>query len=158
RKEIKSVAARCDKLFPHKDAFVNRALAIVLTHCKRTKQLDSAVHAKLLAVLAASGGEPDPQHAYFFWPRRLPPHWTSAQKAALVAWYESTRDWKGGHSFTPFLENIFREALAAYTVADHKTLLARGEKTPLAALVLAQRLQADRQAELLPALKALQAR
>ena len=37
------------------------------------------------------------------------------EKQKLLHWYESTRTWKGGHSFTPFLENILRDLLPALT-------------------------------------------
>jgi putative heme-binding domain-containing protein len=90
---------------------------------------------------------------YFYCLRLLHDGWTTPQKKALAAWYEGTHDWTGGHSFTPFLENIFRECLAAYDLADRRALLADAQHQPLVAMVLAQRLQRDLQPELLPELK-----
>jgi putative heme-binding domain-containing protein len=76
----------------------------------------------------------------------------------LLAWYDSTQTWSGGHSLTPFLETIFRETLMVYTLDERKQLLAMAEQKPLASLVLAQRLQDDKQAALLSALRALYTR
>src|SRR5262249_23220594 len=42
---VKEVAAACEKLFPNDDAMVNRELAILLTHFRRTKVIESDVHA-----------------------------------------------------------------------------------------------------------------
>ncbi len=155
---LKAIAARCDGLFPHADKRVNRELAIVLTHLKRAGGIDSPVHAKLLAALQASNGDRQQQIHYFYCLRLLHEGWTTEQKAALVRWYESTKTWAGGHSYVPFLENIFRECLSAFTLADRKALLASGEKTPLVSLVLAQRLQRDREPALVADLKALTGR
>jgi putative heme-binding domain-containing protein len=155
---VKAIAASCDKLFPHDDKLVNRELAILLTHFRRTGMLDSAVGAKLLAAIEASKGDPQQQIHYFYCLRLLNDGWTKEQKANLARWYESTRTWTGGASYTGFLGNIFRDCLSAYDLADRKALLEQGEKLPQACLILAQRLQNDRQTELLPALRALAAK
>src|SRR5262249_26251110 len=117
---VKAIAARCDRLFPHTDPFVNRELAIVLTHLRRTGLMAGDVHAKRLAALLASPRDRQQQIHYFYCLRFLTEGWTGSQKAALASWYESTRDWRGGHSFTPFLENIFRECLTAYDGPDRR--------------------------------------
>jgi putative heme-binding domain-containing protein len=152
---VKELAGRCEKVFPHTDKFVNRELAILLTHYRRTGLLPAQVQAKLVAALEAAAGDQAQQIHYFYCMRLLQEGWTPEQKQALVKWYESTRDWKGGFSFTPFLENIFRELLGAYTVAERKVLLEAGDKYPQACLVLLQRLQTEPAGELLSALKSL---
>jgi putative heme-binding domain-containing protein len=154
---LADIGKACEGLFPHKDAMVNRELAIVLTHLRRTKVIDTPVHAKLLEALETSKGDREQQIHYFYCLRLLHDGWTKEQKAALVDWYEQTRTWSGGNSFTGFLVNIFREALEGFDAADRKALLAEGAKKPQAALVLAQRLSTDRQADLLPDLKKLAA-
>src|SRR5262249_22785067 len=105
-----------------------------------------------------SNGDRMQQIHYFYCLRLLKDGWTAKDRTDLAAWYDTTKTWTGGHSFTPFLENIFRQALDAYTLADRKALLAIGEKAPLPTLVLAQRLQADTSPELLPALNDLAGR
>jgi putative heme-binding domain-containing protein len=152
---VREIAASCDKLFPHDDKLVNRELAILLTHFCRTGVLDSPVGAKLLAAIEASKGDSQQQIHYFYCLRLLHDGWTKEQKAALARWYESTRTWTGGASYTGFLGNIFRDCLSAYDLSDRRALLEQGEKLHQACLILAQRLQNDRQAELLPALRSL---
>jgi putative heme-binding domain-containing protein len=151
------IGKAADALFPHKDAMANRELANLLTHLRRTNLLGTPVHAKLLAALGASSGDREQQIHYFYCLRFLKEGWTPAQRAALADWYEQTRNWSGGNSFSGFLANIFREVLSGYSVADRKALLAEGARRPQACLLLAQRLQNDRQPELLPALKKLEA-
>jgi putative heme-binding domain-containing protein len=155
---VRTIAVQCDQLFPHKDARVNRELAILLTQFHLEKQLDRPVQARLMKALEASQDDHPQQIHYAYCLRLLTDGWTAAEKAKLAAWFEGTKMWKGGHSFTPFLENIFRETLAAYTAADRKALLAEADKLPQVTLVLAQQLQTDPQQELLPDLQALQAR
>src|SRR5262245_28372060 len=137
---------------------VNRELAILLTHFRRTKVLEGPVHTALLEALQASKGDREQQIHYFYCLRLLHEGWTAEQKQALAAWYDSTRDWRGGASFGGFLQNIFRECLTAYTLADRRALLEKGEKLPRAARAVARQAQDDRQTELLPALKALASR
>lgn len=150
---------RLAKLFPHTDWRVNRELAILLTHIQ---QHDSSgegnVVAKLLDALLASQGDRKQQISYFYCLRLLKDGWTPDRKRALAAWYDTTKTWTGGHSFTPFLENIFRETLGVYDDADRRAILADGDKRPLPALVLAQRLQAEQRPELLPAVAELASR
>ncbi len=143
------------KMFPHKDNFINRELAILLTHLRRTKVINSPVHAKLLSALAASTGDREQQIHYFYCLRLLHDGWTKEQKDALADWFEQTRTWSGGNSFTPFLANIFRESLGVYDLESRKAILADGLRKPQTSLILAQRLAIDRQPELLPAPKKL---
>jgi putative heme-binding domain-containing protein len=154
---VEAIARQCDGLFPHQDGRVNRELAILLTEFQREKYL-GPVQPKLMKALLDSKGDRQQQIHYFYCMRLLKDGWTSEQKTQLAAWYDATQSWRGGHSFTPFLENIFREALGAYTFAERRALLRHGPEQPLATLVLAQRLQADAQPELLPDLDLLRQR
>ena len=54
----------------------------------------------------------------------------------LLAWYETTKDWTGGASFTPFLENILKDLGPALTAEDRDRVLGRADRMPLAATVL----------------------
>jgi putative heme-binding domain-containing protein len=155
---VKGIAAQCDNLFPHEDWRVNRELAILLTEFRREGQLDAHVNGKLLAALQASKGDRQQQIHYSYCLRLIHDGWTPEQKMALAAWYNGTQSWQGGHSFTPFLENIFKDVLKGYTVADRRSLLAHAEKMPLPALVLVNQLQFDREPELVPDLDALSKR
>ena len=112
----------------------------------------------MLAALEASKGDKQQQIHYFYCLRLLADGWTPEQHARLAAWFDSTQNWNGGSSYRGFLANIFRECMASYTSADRKALLAQGDKTPHATLALVQRLGADRQADLLPEMRALLAK
>lgn len=146
---VGAVARECQRLFPQKDWRVNRELAILLVHFQIEKQLDQPPQAKLLKALLDSKSDRQQQIHYAYCLRLLKDGWTPQQKGQLAAWYDTTKTWSGGHSFVPFLANIFRDALPAYALADRKQLLAKGDAQPLPALVLAQKLQTDRQPELL---------
>jgi putative heme-binding domain-containing protein len=155
---VRGIATHCEALFPHKDWRVNRELAILLSDFQREGQLDHPIQGQLYQALLDSKGDRQQQIHYFYCMRLLKEGWTAEEKQGLAAWYNGTQTWGGGHSFTPFLENIFRETLQAYTVADRRQLLERAQEQPLPALVLATRLQFDRQPELVPALKGLASR
>jgi putative heme-binding domain-containing protein len=149
---VRGIALDCDELFPHKDWRVNRELAIVLTEFIRKGVLETSYHGKLVKALLAAKDDRQQQIHFFYCLRLIPNGWSAEEKRDLAAWYDTTKTWAGGHSFTPFLENIFRETLAGFDAVDRKALLANGDKMPLVSLVLAQRLQNDKQTELLPAL------
>src|SRR5260370_20338133 len=155
---VQGIAQQCDKLFPNPDGRANRDLAILLTDFRREGLLGAQVNGKLLDALQASKGDRQQQIHYFYCLRLIPDGWTPEQKSALAAWYSGTQTWHGGHSFTPFLENIFKDCLSTYTIQDRRTLLTEAERMPLPALVLANRVQFDRQPELVPDLDALSKR
>lgn len=152
----KSIAAQCDKMFPHKDWRVNRELAINLVEFQREGLLDQPIQPRLLKAIADSKNDRLQQIHYVYCMRLLKTGWTPQAADAITAWYESTRNWTGGHSFVPFLENIIRDTVGGFSPAERKALLAGVDKTPFSALQLVKRLQLERQADMLPDLKALQ--
>ena len=72
--------------------------------------LDEPVQAKLLAALLASAGDRPQQIHYFYCLRLLHDGWTAEQKdePPRPGTNRPARG-AGGHSFTPFLENILRD-------------------------------------------------
>ena len=52
------------------------------------------------------------QIAYAFALRNATAGWTPELRKAFFAWFPRTHEWKGGNSFTKFLDNIRNEALA----------------------------------------------
>lgn len=153
---VKKIAAECLALFPATSPQLSRELAILLTHFGRTKTISTPVQGKLLDALLAAKADRQQQIHYFYCLRLLSDGWTAEQAEKLAAWYETTRDWKGGHSFPPFLANIFREAVGAFDTSARRALLARAAEMPHAARVLAQRLGNERAADLLPDVKKAQ--
>lgn len=130
------VVAKLDPLFPQADPLVNRELIQLLVFLDSTKIVGKAV--PLLAttqdagealtsdaVLARNDGyaraaqamresRPNRQAiAYAYALRMATAGWTPALRKAYFAWFPSTRSWKGGNSFTKFIENIRTESLLA---------------------------------------------
>ena len=151
---VEGIAERVDRLFPNANDAVNRELAILLTQFQREGLLERPIQSRLLNALLASEDRQQQIH-FFYCLRLLKDGWTTQDKFTLAHWYNTTRTWSGGHSFTPFLENIYRETLGAYSVSDRRRLLRGALDTPLPALILLQRMQSEAQPELAPALNDL---
>ena len=130
---VSDLANRCSRLFPYQDERVNRELATLLTYFRRERLLQKQIHARLLQPLAARKDSRAQQIHYFYCLRLLHDGWTAEQKKTLLAWYESTQTWQGGHNFKLFLENILREANSFLTAADREWLIAEGDRLPWAA-------------------------
>jgi putative heme-binding domain-containing protein len=154
---VKGIARECERLFPHADGRVNRELAILLTEFSRENLLAEPFTGRLIRALLADKNTQQQIH-YFYCLRLLKDGWTADDRRAVRDWYDHTKTLQGGFSFTPFLENIFRETLSVYPVAERRQILEHAEEMPLAALVVAQREQADRQPELLQPLADLAGR
>ncbi len=160
---VRAIAEQWSKLFPHKDWRVNRELAILLTQFVREGSLDDMtarrVGPRILDELLAQKSDRQQQIHYAYCLRLFPKGtWSPEQATELAAWYDTTSTWRGGHSFTPFLESIFKDTLTSFAANERKQILAKGDDLTLPALVLAQRLQVEDQPELLPDLADLAGR
>jgi putative heme-binding domain-containing protein len=133
RPSIRTLAERCYNLFPHQDWRANRELAILLTYFGKEGLTDKPVHSRLLDALLANSSDHQQQIYYFLCLRLLHKGWTPEQKQAILAWYDSTKSWTGGHSFTPFLENILRNLDPIFTADDRRRLLTEADRLPWAA-------------------------
>lgn len=122
--------------FPNSDNRVNRELAILLSHVKRMHWTTLPTHEKLLGELLKSNNDRQQQIYYFYCLRLLHDDWTPPQKAALLSWYEQTKTWSGGHSFAPFMENIFQDWSTALTKEDRLNALEHADTMPHVATVL----------------------
>ena len=140
RAEAAELTQRCLSLFPHSDPGIAQDLAILLTHARRVGLTDKPVHALLLEAMLAAADDRAQQIHYFPCLRLLHSGWTDAEKRQLLAWFETTRSWHGGHSFQPFLETIFRECAPIFSGADLVPLFKEAEKYPLGLRLLVQRL------------------
>ena len=135
-KAFTAIADKCYELFPQKDPRVNRELAILLAHYGKEGVLTKPVHEKLLAALLAAKDDKAQQIHLFYCLRFLHQNWTPEQKDQLLAWFETTKGWSGGHSFTPFLENILRDANPMFTAADRVRVIGKAKDMPRTASVL----------------------
>jgi putative heme-binding domain-containing protein len=130
------IAERCEQMFPHKDYRINRELAILLAHFGNAGVLKKPPQEKLLAALAASADDQPQQIHYFYCMRLLKNGWTADQKAAVLAWFDGTRTWSGGNSFTPFLANILRDFSNCLTAEDFQKAFRDGGARPHTLAVL----------------------
>jgi putative heme-binding domain-containing protein len=63
--------------------------------------------------------------------------WDTPLALRLLDWYESTRDWEGGHSFREYVEQFVATAIGHGSADDRRNILLDWKKRPLAtALVL----------------------
>ena len=133
---VQILAEKCYGLFPHKDWRVNRELAILLTYFGKEALIDKPMHTILLEALRASPNDRQQQIHYFLCLRLLHNGWTADQKQTLLAWYDATKTWTGGHSFTPFLENILRDLNPVFTAEDRARAIAEADRRPWSAIAL----------------------
>jgi putative heme-binding domain-containing protein len=160
----KQLAAKFDPLFPHADPLVNRELVSLLVFldsptivAKTVPLLDTAKDDDITlasdavlsrndgyarAVASVHGSRPNRQAiAYAYSLRNATAGWTSELRKAFFAWFPRTHAWKGGNSFTKFLDNIRNEALAnAVTDATERAALdamSKNAPAPAAANLIA---------------------
>lgn len=133
----KQVAATLDPLFPNTDPLVNRELVSLLVFLdspsivsKTVPMLDTAKDSDLTiaseevlsrndgyarAVAGMHDSRPNRQAiAYVYALRNATAGWTPELRKAYFGWFPRTHAWKGGNSFTKFLENIRNESLANF--------------------------------------------
>ncbi len=143
RPEILKEIVRKASGFPSTDKRLSRELAILRTYLRKEKLLTEDVHRSLLDELLKAKEDRQQQIHYFYCIRLLHEGWTPEQKQQLLAWYDSTRDWTGGHSFTPFLENILRDLNPVFTKEDRTAFFSKAAEHPFAAAVLLKLAPAD---------------
>lgn len=149
-----ALAAKLDPLFPDADPLANRELVSLLVFldsprvvAKTVPMLATAKDAaeaiatdELLArndnyaraAQAMAASRPNRQAmAYAYALRVAKVGWTPELRKQFFAWFPQTHPWKGGNSFTKFIENIRAEALATFVPeADKATLDELSKKAP----------------------------
>lgn len=140
------LAERFDSIFPHKDNSANREMVqlLIFLDSKRvvaktlglmaTAKDDSEALASD-ALLARNTGyaraadevhrsQPNRQQmAYMFSLRNATAGWTKELREAYFSWFPRARQWKGGNSFSGFVENIRTEALANFTPEEERAAM-----------------------------------
>jgi putative heme-binding domain-containing protein len=153
-----SVAAKLDPLFPGVDALANRELVSLLVFLdspsvvpKTVPMLATAKDAaeaiatdELLArnegyaraAQAMAASRPNRQAiSYAYALRVAKTGWTPELRKQFFAWFPQTNSWKGGNSFTKFIDNIRTEALATFVPDAEKAALDELSKKPPTPLV-----------------------
>jgi putative heme-binding domain-containing protein len=147
------LAKQLDPLFPQKDAFENRELLQLLVFLDSTTVVSKAVSmmqtlgddheeiasAELLArndnyakaVQATSGSRPNKQQmAFAYTLRNATAGWTPQLHQEFFRWFPKTAQWKGGNSFSKFIQNIRTDALEKVTDATERAALDELSKKP----------------------------
>ena len=144
-----TVAAKLEPHFPHPDAFVNRELVNLLIYLGSTQVVAKTVPllsvsepitvtgeelggARVIArndrygstVSDVSNSRADRQQiAYAYALRNATVGWTPKLRTEFFSWFPRTRNWKGGMSFTGFIQNIRTESLANVTDSAERAAL-----------------------------------
>jgi putative heme-binding domain-containing protein len=141
-----AVAAKLNPLFPSKDQLENREIVSLLVFLDSPTIVGRVV--PLLATTQDPGGalatekvlarnegyakaaqdmansRPNRQAiAYAFALRVATAGWTPELRKSYFAWFPSTSGWRGGNSFTKFIDNTRTEALAKFVPESEKVAL-----------------------------------
>jgi putative heme-binding domain-containing protein len=96
--------------FPSGDERVDRELARALGYCGQPEAI-----AKLLAEMPKGDGNQPLQIHYAYCLRAIAEGWTPEQKDTLVRWFQKASKWRGGASFTGFINLIFDSSLQFFS-------------------------------------------
>ncbi len=81
--------------------------------------------------------------------------WTLEQRYRYFAWFDTSRDWKGGHSYPGYVANFLRDAVGQLSEPDRLSLVSTASKLPRAAGRAVERINDKSDAAFLPVLRAL---
>ncbi len=132
----KSLANALASQFPHGDKRHDRELAVLLAHFSREKIRTEGVPALLVDALKKAEGDREQQIHYFYCLRIVTEGWTSADRSAVLSWFDGTQGWQGGNSFAGFLQNIFKDWSKNLDKAEVQAILAQADAKPWSALAV----------------------
>lgn len=122
-----------NEIFPSGQPALDMETARILAHLQVPGAID-----KILAHMEAEQDQSRQIH-YSLVLYYIKDGWDITQKGRLLDWYEKTRDWEGGHSFVPFLENIVGGSVDRYDPKTRRELLERWAERPYATRMLFKR-------------------
>lgn len=111
-----AIRSRFAGLYPSDSKLLNRELSRLLIGTE-----DPTAAAKTLELLKKAPTQEEQIH-YVFSLRNLKSGWTSASRKAYFEWFLDAAKYKGGNSFTRFLQNIRNEAVAQLPPQERATL------------------------------------
>ena len=108
--------------FPSGDWRLNRELARTLAHL----QVPGTV-AKLLKAISREANDREQVIFYAYCLRTIPHGWSPEQREAFIRWFEKTQkeDWRGGFSFSGFLEAMWTTWVESIPENEKKAAMAR---------------------------------
>ena len=116
----KSVSALLLPQFPAADERLSRELARTLAYCGEPEAIG-----KILAAMPKGDDNQQLQIHYVYCLRTMKNGWTPEQRNALVAWFQKAVAWRGGASFTGYLNFMFDSALESFPAGEKKDAYAR---------------------------------
>ncbi len=119
------VIARFDPLYPARSRLLNAELCQLLVYLEAP-----GVVGKTLQLLAAAPTQEE-QIEYAKSLRALKTGWTMEQRKELFGWYVKALGYKGGHSFTGFIQNFRTETIATLTDQEKAELKSLLEAKPV---------------------------
>jgi putative heme-binding domain-containing protein len=106
--------------FPGEDERLNREFARTLAYCGQTEAIG-----EILAAMPEGDANQPLQIHYAYCLRALRNGWTAGQKAQLTAWFQKAAGWRGGASFTGYINRMFDSSLGFFDAEEKKAAYAR---------------------------------
>jgi putative heme-binding domain-containing protein len=147
-----ALGVKFEGLFPAKNDYVNRELAILMIALgapnaahkivpllERERVMTQQDLGDVLkrnahyggTVAAVQANQPDAQQvSYVFSLRNLKTGWTQEERKIYFGWFEKARSWNGGASYQKFLEHIEQDAYNNATDSERLAIEASGLRKP----------------------------
>ncbi|HCN79115.1 MAG TPA: heme-binding protein [Verrucomicrobiales bacterium] len=121
---VAAIIAKLDPAYPADNFELNWLLTETLAHLQAPNTA-----AKAMALIAEAGSQ-EPEIEYARSLRFLKAGWTPELRTQQLEWFLKAASYKGGSSFTKFIEFIRNDSLATFTEAEKATHAALIEKKP----------------------------
>ncbi|HSH92962.1 MAG TPA: c-type cytochrome, partial [Roseimicrobium sp.] len=121
---VKKLVAKLDPMFPASSFEQNWLLCETLVYLQ-----SPTVAAKGMALIEAAPTQEE-QMEYARSLRMLKAGWTVETRKAFLEWFQKAANYRGGASFTKFIEFIRNDTLATFTEAENKQFAELIAKTP----------------------------
>lgn len=106
--------------FPAKEEALSRELARTLAYCGQPEAIG-----KILAAMPKDEENTQLQIHYAYCLREIKKGWTPDQKRQLMNWYPKAAEWRGGQSFTGFINLMFDSSLEFFDPEEKKLAYAK---------------------------------
>ncbi len=112
RKELHAAVA---PFFPARDERLNREVARTMAYAGQSEAIG-----KILAAIPPEDENQQLQIQYAYCLRAIANGWTREQKNTMMNWFQKASQWRGGASFTGFINLIFDSTLEHFTEEEKR--------------------------------------